>query len=717
MGIVRAPNILAKALLPLGRAAQNIKVQPPVKQFSYFPVIPPEKQIDNTDEVKTLIQKINPDLKIEGDQKNWRSQVMSQFIEHLIKGCLRRPEINPRRIGYFEFKKLRERFSELGIRIEKLEMDWSSRPRVVELVPRLTEAFISSDLGKKELVIFVESSESAKIQIPIFDETQDVDLVDWKCLKPMSNLSEYFIEKYLHSYYQRRWSIASFSQKALLALLFLDYKGYEVVNWYFEAFGIEGVNPFTYLLVSKPAFAFLLSVNSGYFSNIHNYWNNAYQGALSCQRLAELFKYDLADKVGIVNALRFFKKDNDMGHLAPIFSMLSSAQKSEKPPEKLKEAMSSLVSVLKEYKEIKMFPKALEKYYFSISQKEKENFIKALWAMAAGIPSGPIGEATEKSDKIMIVNLSPTINLKWRFDAEGEEWFKPELTPSGRGVNVAIALRALGIDPLIMGVRGGELGEAYIELLKKIGLDAENFVKTADQTRLFHILSSPDEIVIDDPPMKLTKEEFKELRDKIVEKAKKDAIVVLSTGLPKGEFIRFSVEHSIKQLIDDLKAKGAKVYVDSRTDGLKAAYRAKADLIKCNRKEFAEFMDIKEKDSEDLEILAGAMKTLISHGIPMVIVTLGEKGALLATKDGVVHSFPPEVDAQNPVGSGDTFLGAFTKKISEGEIPLVAFQFATALATLSVSHPSTGIAMKFDREQLEDQVQKIINETEMSFIN
>jgi len=708
-----ASGIAMRFLSPLGGIVRRIKVQPPVKRFQFFPIIPPETELTNPQEIKTLISEINPDLVLGENVKQWRGHVIECFVKHLVLGCLRRRQINPGRMGILEFRKLRRRLIDLGIRTEKLDINWEERPRVIDIVPALTNAFVASNLGEKKLVVFVESRESAKIQVPILDETQDINFVNWKYLKLMSNLSDRFIKRYLDPYYNRLWKFANISQKIMLALLVLDIKGDELVNRCLSKFDIEGISLLKYLLITKPALAFLMGVNLIYLDDINTFWNSAYKSTLAVQKLGETLKYDLSDKAEIISGLRAFKRTEDMQYLRPIFMLLSQATKSEKPADKLKEIIGKLVSILQEYKEIKILPKALWRYYFSLSRVDKEVFIHALWRLAAGIPSESIEVDAVRQEKIMIVNLSPTINVKWEFDKEGEKCFAPELTPSGRGINVAVALRALGIDPVVLGVRGGKVGERYIELLKNIGLDAENFVETADDTRLFHILSSPEEIIIDDPPMQLTKEEFEELRTKIVEKATEGTIVVLSTGLPEGKFLRFNVEHSVKQLIDDLKAKGAIVYVDSRTDGLQAAYRAKADLIKCNRKEFAKFTGTKEKELDDLHILAREMKKIVSHGVTTVIVTLDKEGALLATEKGVLHAIPPEIKVENPVGSGDTLLGAYTKKISEGEDPREAFKFATAMATLSAAHPSTGLAMKIEREELLQRVQEIISQIKL----
>jgi ribokinase len=79
-------------------------------------------------------------------------------------------------------------------------------------------------------------------------------------------------------------------------------------------------------------------------------------------------------------------------------------------------------------------------------------------------------------------------------------------------------------------------------------------------------------------------------------------------------------------------------------------------------------------------------KLSVATGIKEIIITLGEEGALLVNKDGLLHipadkSFVP-VDT---TGAGDTFAGALAVAIGEG-LPLdKAIAFANAAASISVT--------------------------------
>ena len=67
------------------------------------------------------------------------------------------------------------------------------------------------------------------------------------------------------------------------------------------------------------------------------------------------------------------------------------------------------------------------------------------------------------------------------------------------------------------------------------------------------------------------------------------------------------------------------------------------------------------------EALKAASKVLMAKGVPNVIITLGDKGAAICTKEGVKHV--PCVKMTNvvdPTAAGDSFVGAFCAGFASG---------------------------------------------------
>lgn len=91
-----------------------------------------------------------------------------------------------------------------------------------------------------------------------------------------------------------------------------------------------------------------------------------------------------------------------------------------------------------------------------------------------------------------------------------------------------------------------------------------------------------------------------------------------------------------------------------------------------------------------LEEARNAATTLQSRGIQHVVVTLGARGAVLASADGngktqTYYQVAPKVQAIDTTAAGDCFVGAFTVALNEGKKPEDALKFAIYASALKVT--------------------------------
>lgn len=111
-------------------------------------------------------------------------------------------------------------------------------------------------------------------------------------------------------------------------------------------------------------------------------------------------------------------------------------------------------------------------------------------------------------------------------------------------------------------------------------------------------------------------------------------------------------------------------------------------------------LDILVPNETELEILTGmpvetleqiqtAAKHLIASGIKKVIVTLGNKGALLVTAEEMTLVPCPQVNATDTSGAGDAFIGCFSKHYVESGELIPSMEQAVAYASLSTTKPGT----------------------------
>lgn len=109
---------------------------------------------------------------------------------------------------------------------------------------------------------------------------------------------------------------------------------------------------------------------------------------------------------------------------------------------------------------------------------------------------------------------------------------------------------------------------------------------------------------------------------------------------------------------------------------------AKLDYITPNENELARLTGMPCGTIDEIAAAAGA---LLQKGVRNVLVTIGERGALLANQDGISHVPGIPADAVDTTAAGDTFNGAFAVALSEGKNVEDAIDFANRAAAISVT--------------------------------
>lgn len=119
--------------------------------------------------------------------------------------------------------------------------------------------------------------------------------------------------------------------------------------------------------------------------------------------------------------------------------------------------------------------------------------------------------------------------------------------------------------------------------------------------------------------------------------------------------------------------------------------------------ELLQLSDICAPNETETELLTGqavgtlaeaeiAARKLLSRGTKTVILTLGERGALLVDEDSVENIPAVKVDAVDPTGAGDAFIGSLAVYLGEGLPMRDAIRRANAIAALSVMRIGTQVS-------------------------
>ena len=121
------------------------------------------------------------------------------------------------------------------------------------------------------------------------------------------------------------------------------------------------------------------------------------------------------------------------------------------------------------------------------------------------------------------------------------------------------------------------------------------------------------------------------------------------------------------------------------------AFLPLCDFVVPNESEAAGLTGIAIADEAAARRAAGR---LLEAGAGAVVITLGEKGALLV--DGTTSRLQPAISAGAAVdttGAGDSFVGAFAAALAGGRDAAAGLRFGAAAAGISVTGPGTVAAM------------------------
>jgi 1-phosphofructokinase len=224
--------------------------------------------------------------------------------------------------------------------------------------------------------------------------------------------------------------------------------------------------------------------------------------------------------------------------------------------------------------------------------------------------------------------------------------------PSGKGVNVALALARHGCPAAAVLPVGGPAGAHLTEMLRHFGLDYRAVPVTGD-VRNNVSLVEPDGTVtkINESGPVLTPTEADALLATSLEAAAGSTWLAGCGSLPGGVEANFYA-----RLVTDARPHGGHIAVDTSGPPLLEALTAKPDLVKPNRDELAEAVGTRPTTLGEAVAAAHELRAL---GARAVLASLGADGVLLVDQDGVLYGRAKVERVVSTVGAGDALLSGF----------------------------------------------------------
>lgn len=268
----------------------------------------------------------------------------------------------------------------------------------------------------------------------------------------------------------------------------------------------------------------------------------------------------------------------------------------------------------------------------------------------------------------------------------------------GKGINVSKVLKKFGIPSACTGFIGGSWKNTFKKELRNMGI-VNNFLEITEDTRTnIKVVDNKNKIYTDinEPGPEITEEELNDFINKFKSICNEGDIIALSGGACP------NIPKNIYGILTKLaKEKGAFVILDAEGELLSEGIKEKPDIIKPNKHEF-EILLNRNLNSED-DMICEAKK-LIDNGLKKVLISLGEKGAILVSNKMVLYGEGLKVPVMSTVGAGDSMVAALIYSMLNNFDDEKTLKFAVATGAASVSLEGTQAC---DLNQVQSLVQKV----------
>src|SRR6266566_6866232 len=304
--------------------------------------------------------------------------------------------------------------------------------------------------------------------------------------------------------------------------------------------------------------------------------------------------------------------------------------------------------------------------------------------------------------RIATVTLNPAIDQTVRVDH-----FRPntvnyaqtmQFDAGGKGVNVASFLTDMGFSTSVTGFLGQDNADIFEQFFAKKHID-DQFVRIPGLTRTgVKIVDEANQQTTDInmPGLPPSKEALDALHEKIEQLSTSCDWFVLSGTLPPG-----IPTTTYATLITQLKAHGKHVALDTSRDALREAVKAGPTILKPNVDELQQLTGQSLTDEVALE---HAARQLLDGGIQLVVISMGERGAMFIDPATSLLAVPPIVSVKSTVGAGDAMVaGLIAGQVQGLSLPDCA-RLATAFSLGTITRLGSGLPAAEALQMYVDQV-------------
>ena len=262
----------------------------------------------------------------------------------------------------------------------------------------------------------------------------------------------------------------------------------------------------------------------------------------------------------------------------------------------------------------------------------------------------------------------------------------------GKGVNVAVVLKRLGVPVSCVGCLGERGRESFLQMIRQEGVPFDYLPMPGEVRTNLKLLDNSTRAITEfnEPGISMDSAQLEDFLTLLGEKAGESEYVVLSGRLPEG-----CAEATYQRCLKTLE--GKKCVLDCAGETLLHGIKERPFLIKPNLPEIEAIM---KKELRTLRGLRDAALFLIEYGAQNVIISMGKYGAMLVSRTDTFFAPALMVEARSTVGAGDAMIGGVLAGLSRGESLAESFRWGVAAGAASVMTDGTQLLRRPDFEAL-----------------
>lgn len=225
--------------------------------------------------------------------------------------------------------------------------------------------------------------------------------------------------------------------------------------------------------------------------------------------------------------------------------------------------------------------------------------------------------------------------------------------PGGKGVNVSLLLSSLGLKNRALGVAAGFSGREIVRLLEEAGCETDFLFLKEGHSRINIKVCPPgeEETGLNGEGPSIPLETLNQLERKVSALGPGDTLVLAGSvppSLPRDAYAR---------LLSRVESGKVETVVDAAGEALLSVLPCRPFLVKPNAEELGELFGVEIGGVEAAKEYA---RVLQEKGARNVVVSLGEKGALLLKEGGsALFCHAVRGETVSTVGAGDSLVAGF----------------------------------------------------------